>query len=143
MEIGQKATVPVAARCPWNDTGVVLERGHTYRLTATGEWVDARNRCGPEGYASNNLFLHLAEWARRDPSEPWFALIGAQDHDLSTRFAIGAGTECHPRHTGELVSRTTSRSSTGITEVKSPSPSNVSHDLARPKMTRYVAAFGS
>lgn len=103
MEIGQKVTVTVAARCPWNDTGVVLERGRTYRFTAAGEWADAWNRCGPEGYASNNVFMRLAEWARRVPSEPWFALIGAQARDLSTRFAIGAGCECQPRQTGELT----------------------------------------
>ncbi len=103
MEIGQKVTVTVAARRLWNDTGVVLEQGRTYRFTATGEWVDAWNRCGPDGYASNNVFLRLAEWARRDPPEPWFALIGAHAHDLSTQFAIGAGSECQPRHTGELT----------------------------------------
>ena len=103
MEIDQKVTVNVAARRPWNDTGVVLERGHTYRFTATGEWTDARNCSGPEGYPSNNVFLRLAEWARRDRSEPWFALIGAQGHDLSTRFAIGAGSEFQPRQTGELT----------------------------------------
>jgi hypothetical protein len=103
VEIGQKVTVTVAARRLWNDTGVVLEQGRTYRFTAAGEWVDAWNRCGPDGYASNNVFLRLAEWARRDPPEPWFALIGAHAHDLSTRFAIGAGSECQPRQTGELT----------------------------------------
>ena len=36
MEIGQKVTVTVAARRPWNDTGVVLEQGHTYRTSAHG-----------------------------------------------------------------------------------------------------------
>jgi len=103
VEIGQKVTVPVAARRLWNDTGVVLEQGHTYRFTAVGKWVDAWNRCGPEGYASNNVFMRLAERARRVPSEPWFALIGAQARDLSTRFAIGVGSECQPRQTGELT----------------------------------------
>lgn len=56
------------------------------------------------------------------PQTPWFVFIGAQAHDLSTRFAIGADTECQPRQAGELTcSRTMSPSSIGTTEVESPS----------------------
>lgn len=102
MQIGEKVTVTIAARRPWNGTGVVLEHGHTYRLTAAGEWVDAWSRCGPAGYPSNNIILRLAERLRRDPQQPWFALIGAHAHDPNTHFAIGTGCVYRPQRSGEL-----------------------------------------
>jgi hypothetical protein len=56
----------VDARCPWNDTSVVLERGRTYRFTATGEWADARNCCGID--AVENLVL-ADRWCNNDKRE--------------------------------------------------------------------------
>jgi hypothetical protein len=43
----------------------VADQARTYQLPATGEWVDVRNCSGPEGYASSNVFLWLAEWAEK------------------------------------------------------------------------------
>lgn len=36
MEIGQTAQMTIFANAPWNDTGVDLEQGAVYQLTAEG-----------------------------------------------------------------------------------------------------------
>jgi hypothetical protein len=103
LELGQRASVAVAARPKWNATGVTLERDATYLLTAAGEWFDWVMRTDPGGYRSNNRFLRMTEKARRVPSAPWFALIGAIDRDHATQFAVGRGREYQPPRTGELT----------------------------------------
>lgn len=103
LKVGERSTVSIASRSRWNDTGVPLQRGANYLLTATGEWVDWKNRSGPDGYSSNNIVLRLAEWARREPSKPWFALIGALARDKSNQFLIGDRCEYQPATTGELT----------------------------------------
>ena len=101
MEIGDTAVVASAARQRWNDTHVTLEKDAQYALSATGEWIDWKTRCGPAGYPSPNFLL--SERARRAPSEPWFALIGALDHDRSTQFTIGTSCGYQPTRTAELT----------------------------------------
>ncbi len=53
LKVGERSTVAIAARPRGSDTGVTLEHGANYLLTATGEWVDWNNRSGPDGYPSN------------------------------------------------------------------------------------------
>jgi hypothetical protein len=103
VQIGQKTTVTVAARPLWNDTGVVLDQGHRYRFTATGQWIDWYINCGPAGYPSPNLVMRLGEGARRVPNQPWFALIGAIARDSSSQFPIGAGCNYQAASGGELT----------------------------------------
>jgi hypothetical protein len=103
MEVGEKTTVTVAAKPPWNDTGVRLEAGRTYRMSALGEWVDWRIPCGPAGYPSPNPIMRLAERFRRAPVDPWFALIGAMDRNSSSQFLIGAEYVYRPTRSGQLT----------------------------------------
>ena len=84
-------TADIKARCRWNDTGIPVSAGRHYTFSATGEWLDWRNRHGPEGGPSTNLLLRLAEGLRRSPAEDWFTLMGAIDRDPGTIFPIGAG----------------------------------------------------
>lgn len=86
-------TIEVCSREKWNDTGIQVSAGETYRFEATGEWDDASHRCGPEGYDSPNFILRAAEKLRRVPNARWFALIGVVNHDLSTAFVIGQGVQ--------------------------------------------------
>jgi hypothetical protein len=52
MEVNESRSATVAARARWNDTGIDLHRGQTYRLAATGEWYDWKYKSGPDGYES-------------------------------------------------------------------------------------------
>jgi uncharacterized protein (DUF2235 family) len=99
--------VNIYARQQWNATGIYLQAGKTYDLTASGEWMDAAIKCGPGG-ATDGKF-HPAEalyvignaagavqgllrklsgnerstfpFAPRVPTAPWFALIGVIAND--------------------------------------------------------------
>ena len=103
MNVGERRTLPLAARLRWNDTGLDLLLGATYQLVATGSWVDCRTVSGPEGYPSPNVLLRIAEWARAVPAEPWFALIGGLDRDRRTDFAVGRGCDYAPPRSGRLT----------------------------------------
>ena len=69
----EEAAVPVYAREFWNRTGLFLEQGARYELTAAGTWQDGSIVCGPEGW-SRWLYLPL-KYTRRVKDKPWFALI--------------------------------------------------------------------
>jgi hypothetical protein len=51
---GDKATLKVYAREHWNATGIYLEGGVTYSLSASGEWKDSSIICGPQGTMTEN-----------------------------------------------------------------------------------------
>jgi len=101
------AEVNIYAKELWNNTGIFLEAGKPYLLTATGEWMDASIKCSPAGasdgsfqpaeliYGLGNLAGGLQSlirkvagnerrsvpMARRLPGAPWFALIGVVAND--------------------------------------------------------------
>ena len=103
LATGKQKQLPVYAVQPWNETGVYLQAGATYRFTATGEWLDRKIKCGPGGTKDGKFGLgelaHLAGalWGkvegvvgkltrndeadfrgtRRVEDMPWFALVGA------------------------------------------------------------------
>lgn len=105
LTVGDTVEVEVEARPRWHATGLWLDVGSTYEMSAVGSWVDwkERNRCGPDGYASNSGLLRLTEWARHARSQPWFALIGGIDRDSRTQFLIGSGRTYQPDVSGELT----------------------------------------
>ncbi|MHA7968419.1 DUF2235 domain-containing protein [Rhizobium sp. CAU 1783] len=96
------ATVDIFARQHWNATGIFLEKGKTYKLSAGGQWMDASIKCGPGGTAdgkfepaeiaqvASSLFGKLENltktilkneqvdfwWTKREEDEDWFCLIG-------------------------------------------------------------------
>ena len=98
----ESRTVTVSARPRWNRTGVRVEQGATYRLSADGIWCDRRIRCGPAGYPSRTWLFRLVERLRRHPTAPWFALIGTVGGARTTRFVIGSSTVWTAPATGEL-----------------------------------------
>lgn len=99
---GETATVDVFARERWNATGVYLEAGVTYKLKASGEWLDSSIPCGPDGMKDGTFHpgevAHIlsSAWGkaeeaykaitgnayadfwmtRRDEDIEWFALVG-------------------------------------------------------------------
>jgi hypothetical protein len=102
MQVNESRSVRVMAGIRWNDTGIDLHRGQTYRLKATGEWCDWKYTSGPEGYPSRNTVQRLTTWARRERPADWFKLVGAIGQRRSTQFVIGCGREYQPRRDGRL-----------------------------------------
>jgi hypothetical protein len=93
-------SIPACRR--WTQTGVMLRKGHTYRITARGSWQDKDTSCGPGGYASNSLVLRLAEPLRRKWHANWFALIGAQRSLFTRRFVISDSVTYQAPRDGRL-----------------------------------------
>lgn len=103
----QPAVREVYAINKWNETGIYLEKGATYRFTAEGEWLDKNVACGPNGTRDGKFsageLVNLAAtlWGKventvnafkdkpgvnfagtkRNEEWPWFALIGAIAND--------------------------------------------------------------
>lgn len=96
-------TVDVFAAKPWNDTPLFLEAGKTYKMTASGEWLDNGVPCGPGGTKDGRFYaremVHLVGAAlgkaedlfkqlggnesanfiltKRHEEFPWMCLVGA------------------------------------------------------------------
>lgn len=101
LPAGKSRTVDIYAAEHWCRTKLYLEAGKTYQFSATGQWVDHRDRFGPAGGESTGF--HLGDlvratsslfgeaetmfknitgreadfwYTRRDEQAPWFALMG-------------------------------------------------------------------
>jgi hypothetical protein len=101
LEREEKKVIDIFARQLWNSTGIFLREGR-YRLTASGEWMDGRIPCGPDGMDDGKFHLgevahligsamgkaeqvykgltgnkHADYWgSKRIEEAPWFSLIG-------------------------------------------------------------------
>jgi uncharacterized protein (DUF2235 family) len=83
LDVGDAARVAVQADRQWTRTGVVIEHGAAYRLTAEGQWRDADKRaCGPEGQDAYGLDLIRRAFARgkRRRTGRWMELFGHVAH---------------------------------------------------------------
>lgn len=103
MEIGETRSVPVRARCVWNDTNLSFETDGRYRIAASGTWVDFFLKHGPAGDPSPNFYLRWFEGLRRVKNANWFALVGALDRDMESAFVIGAGCDYQATSRGQLT----------------------------------------
>ena len=65
----------VHAREKWNDAGVDLMPGQRVEVSSSGQWIDSRIECGPEGFT--RWYLKPFEAARRMPRARWFELVTA------------------------------------------------------------------
>jgi len=99
---GDEVELSIYAAQPWNETGLYLEAGGVYELTATGQWIDRTIKCSPDGTTVGRFKIgelaHLAGslWGqveevfkrvskneqadfrgtKRIEALPWFALVG-------------------------------------------------------------------
>ena len=101
LKAGESRTVDVYAIKHWHESGIYLEAGVTYELSASGEWIDDKDKFSPAGkepdgfhfgdvtrFAASMLGALEAPyqkilgrhadfwWTRRDENAPWFALMG-------------------------------------------------------------------
>ncbi len=96
------APIDIYAHDKWDFTGLYLEENATYKLTASGQWVDWFIKCGPEGLESSGPIPAKISYAigsaigvvqtfirkvtknkaatlllaKREPDMPWFSLVG-------------------------------------------------------------------
>jgi uncharacterized protein (DUF2235 family) len=88
LAAGESCTIDVFAREKWNASGVYLEAGNEYSLTATGEWLDATMKCTPEGAGHDGKFrigkFRLGEIAQ---------LAGSAVGEMETLFRSKTGNE--------------------------------------------------
>lgn len=103
MEIGEHKRVEIHSNRYWNPTGVMLQVGECYWLTARGTWTDRTFVYTPAGGPSPKWYLRIVERFRRMPREPWFHLCGAIHRDRRTCFAIGARGRYEVKASGELT----------------------------------------
>src|ERR1700726_494793 len=97
LKVDEVRTVCICARPRWNHTGIRLEHGGKYLITARGIWWDADYRHGPGGGDSPNFKFSFFERFRRMKKANWFELICALDSQESSRFRVGCKTTvCAP-----------------------------------------------
>lgn len=84
------------------DTGVDLEQGAVYQLTAESEWFDAWVKADADGYDSKGWPQQHLESALRLPATRWFCLVGAIDRELDAAFKIGCNTTGAAPRSGRL-----------------------------------------
>lgn len=111
---GRQHLVEVQARTHWNDTGITLQKGHTYLLSAEGTWTDWFMKCDAEGpllswqdQLMRPLRTRLRYGPSRDPKADFFTLIGSIGAGPSTvlsahAFLIGRKTTYTAPATGVL-----------------------------------------
>lgn len=113
LDVGESAEVPVYAHQFHNRTGLVLEKGKTYKFKVRGtrKWKDGDIECSADGWKRNRpgigwikeLAIGRVEFLRREPDEDWFKLIGAVGDNDDETFAIGTATARHsPKKSDEF-----------------------------------------
>lgn len=65
----------ITARSYWNETGVCLIKGHSYRFEALGNWTDSGITCTAAGF--HRWWLQPVGKLKRVPEAAWFELIGS------------------------------------------------------------------
>ena len=103
MEIGDARTMKIASRRRWNRTGVHVQPGQSFHLTASGRWKDLFDLSDPGGHDGSKWVYRLADSWRRAPHLPWFSLVGALDRDTSSFFAIGLESTWSAPRAGEIT----------------------------------------
>jgi len=106
LEVGEKSTLEVAARCYWNNTALHVTAGQHYQFVALGTWTDLLIRRDAKGYSTPwwSLPQWIAQRFCRLPKENWFVLVGAVRAAEGNRcFAVGTRREVRMPATGQLA----------------------------------------
>ena len=83
LDVGDAVRVTVPADRQWTRTGLVIEEGAAYRLTAAGTWRDAdKPPCGPGGQdaAGLDLVRRAFAYVKRRRTGRWMELFGHVAH---------------------------------------------------------------
>lgn len=99
LAVGESISIAIDAGHKWNWSGILLEKGATYRFDIgdVQKWMDGGVTFGPGGWESHELpwykedIVGLFESKRRCPEANWFELIGALGDEGDNLFRIGKG----------------------------------------------------
>ena len=99
-----KTTARVDIANPCGATGILLEKGHRYRIAVAADpWLDGEREASPDRMASPPWYLAAAVPLRRHLGEPWMRLMGRVGAAGNDTFAVGTGLrEFEARSSGEL-----------------------------------------
>ena len=129
LKVGEKVTLDVFADTRWNETGLFLEKGHSYQFSATGEWKDSTDACDWKGTQNNKLtigdimrsassFLGSFEkvykqltknentdflLTKRVENLNWFTLVGAIANDKGKKAVVANDGSPKPHQYVELA----------------------------------------
>lgn len=107
----QSVDIIVYAAEYYNQTGLLLEQGGTYRFEPYPEqiWYDDGVSCGPQGWHRDDIKLGVKEIPmaimepfRRLPHAQWFSLIGAINESDEHLFEIADGADIKITKSGEF-----------------------------------------
>ncbi len=113
LKTGESRSVPVYAHQFYNRTGLLLEKGQTYRFKAKAnqQWKDGGIECGADGWDRDHpdvnwledIGVKAMEPFRRIPDTDWFTLVGAVGDVEDDLFVIGsAATSYTPWRSDEF-----------------------------------------
>ncbi|KAF7764192.1 hypothetical protein PCIT_b0118 [Pseudoalteromonas citrea] len=112
LQTGEKVTVKVFASQKYNTTGVMLEKGATYRFSTQEEaiWYDNGHPTNIKGWNRAKQTIGVKRHAielflpyKRATNAQWFALIGCIEHNDDTAFLITNTCEVRINHSGEFT----------------------------------------
>ncbi|OMH38011.1 DUF2235 domain-containing protein [Motiliproteus sp. MSK22-1] len=118
LQTGVPATVKVYANQLYNASGIMLEKGKSYRFSIVDgqHWFDSDIDCGPEGWNSANeisgfvkrSLIAFYENDKRVPEGKWFELCGtincSDDHAFRILNYLADDSVYKPAVSGELCS---------------------------------------
>lgn len=112
LRVGEKIKIKIYASELYNQTGVMLEKGATFRfsLDSNNQWYDKGTPVTSKGWSRNgqsigvkSLSIELLSPYKRAISAPWFALIGCINAQDDTAFILTDTCDVRINRSGEFT----------------------------------------
>lgn len=112
LQTGEQVTVKAFASQKYNASGVMLEKGATYRFSTQDDaiWYDNSHPVSIKGWNRAQQTIGIKQQAielftpyRRATNAQWFALMGCINHNDETAFLITNGCEVRISQSGEFT----------------------------------------
>lgn len=77
LAVNQSTSFTVFSRDRWNTSGLCVNTGEVYQISASGNWIDLFFLTNADGYSQP--ILDIVGFLKRAPNHDWFKLIGSID----------------------------------------------------------------
>ncbi|MFT5914625.1 MAG: hypothetical protein ACI81T_001115 [Bacteroidia bacterium] len=98
LPVGQSITISVESSDYWNASGITVNSGEQYKITAAGTWTDWYIDTDANGYS--NWYLKLFTLLKRSKYENWFKLIATTNRNQ--QYPIGSSSTITIGQSGDL-----------------------------------------